>query len=122
MTESSRAVLIEERVAQLQSVICTLSWFTTYSSPFSAISARRNELLRQMYHLIQQRNNVGAVLPDEAQEEDETDLHKFLQRFDLTKKCVGRPITVILIDERRRLAEMLQLQTSLKMNGLQSHW
>lgn len=68
MTESSRAVLIKERVAQLH-----------------AISARRNELLRQMYHLIQQRNNVGALLPTEAQEEDEPGLHKFLQRFDLTR-------------------------------------
>lgn len=75
-----------------------------------------------MYHLIQQRNNVGAVLPAEAEEEDEADLHKFLQRFDLTRKCVGRPITVILVDQRRRLAKMLQLQTSLKMNGLQSLW
>ena len=51
-----------------------------------AISGRRNALLREMYHMMRRRQNVGSVLT--LEDEDEADLHVFLQRFDLTKKYV----------------------------------
>ncbi|KAI0372852.1 hypothetical protein BV20DRAFT_990169 [Pilatotrama ljubarskyi] len=58
--------LVEERVMQLQE-----------------ISKRRNELLREMYHLIQRRDNLGSVIA--VEEEGEEDLQLFLERFDLDK-------------------------------------
>ncbi|PFH50697.1 hypothetical protein AMATHDRAFT_60687 [Amanita thiersii Skay4041] len=59
--------LLQERVAQLKT-----------------ISDRRNVLLREMYYLIQLRNNAGHSLSLAQQDEDD-DLHVFLQRFDLNK-------------------------------------
>ncbi|TFK55158.1 hypothetical protein OE88DRAFT_1005609 [Heliocybe sulcata] len=59
---------VEERVAQLE-----------------AVSQRRNELLREMYHLLHRRRNIGVMLPDPEEEEDGSDLETFLDRFDLRK-------------------------------------
>ncbi|KAI0362340.1 hypothetical protein OH77DRAFT_1416587 [Trametes cingulata] len=62
----SAETLVEERVMQLQE-----------------ISKRRNELLREMYHLIQRRDNLGSVIA--VEEDGEEDLQRFLERFDLEK-------------------------------------
>ncbi|KAI0054169.1 hypothetical protein FA95DRAFT_47592 [Auriscalpium vulgare] len=57
---------VEERVAQLQE-----------------IASRRNALLREMYHLLERRENIGAILSTEVDEDAAVD--DFLERFDLTK-------------------------------------
>ncbi|KII89221.1 hypothetical protein PLICRDRAFT_29566 [Plicaturopsis crispa FD-325 SS-3] len=57
---------LEERVAQLE-----------------AIKERRNELLREMYHMVRRRDNVGTVFV--LDEDEEEDLDAFLERFDLEK-------------------------------------
>ncbi|KAI0831506.1 hypothetical protein BC628DRAFT_1354063 [Trametes gibbosa] len=62
----SVANLVEERVSQLQE-----------------IRKRRSALLREMYHLIQKRDNLGSMI---ALDEDvEENLQLFLDRFDLEK-------------------------------------
>ncbi|KAI0780736.1 hypothetical protein BD413DRAFT_499713 [Trametes elegans] len=58
--------LVEERITQLQE-----------------ISKRRNELLREMYHLIQKRDNLGSVIA--VEQDGEENLQLFLDRFDLEK-------------------------------------
>lgn len=70
-------------------------WLVLISSFGRAISTRRNELLRQMYHMIRRRNNVGSVLA--LDEVDEEDLQSFLQRFDIAKECVAAHSFVKLI-------------------------
>ncbi|KAH9901614.1 hypothetical protein C8Q73DRAFT_252201 [Cubamyces lactineus] len=65
MSQSAES-LVEERVMQLQE-----------------ISKRRNELLREMYHLLQKRDNLGSVIA--VEEESEENLQLFLDRFDLEK-------------------------------------
>ncbi|KAI0636780.1 hypothetical protein C8Q77DRAFT_1094591 [Trametes polyzona] len=65
MSQSAES-LIEERVQQLQE-----------------ISKRRNELLREMYHLIQKRDNLGSVIA--VEDDGEENLQLFLDRFDLEK-------------------------------------
>ncbi|KAH9857077.1 hypothetical protein C2E23DRAFT_900323 [Lenzites betulinus] len=60
------SLLVEARVLQLQE-----------------ISKRRNALLREMYHLIQKRDNLGSVLA--LEEDGEENLQLFLDRFDLEK-------------------------------------
>lgn len=53
------------------------------------IGKRRNALLREMYHLVQKRDNLGSVLAleDEGDGEDEDEnLRLFLDRFDLEKQ------------------------------------
>ncbi|KAJ7184286.1 hypothetical protein C8R46DRAFT_1063570 [Mycena filopes] len=59
--------LVEERVAQLQ-----------------VISQRRNALLRQMFHMVQRRQNVGSIIKLEDEEGDD-ELAAFLDKFDLAK-------------------------------------
>ncbi|OJT07867.1 Chromatin modification-related protein EAF1 [Trametes pubescens] len=66
MSDSAES-LIEERVMQLQE-----------------ISKRRNALLREMYHLVQKRDNLGSVIALEDDSEEEN-LQLFLERFDLEK-------------------------------------
>lgn len=66
MSLASTEDLVEQRVAQLE-----------------AISTRRNELLRQMYHMMRRRNDVGPVLT--LEEAGDRDLQGFLQRFDIAK-------------------------------------
>ncbi|KAL0070630.1 chromatin modification-related protein VID21 [Marasmius tenuissimus] len=56
--------LVEQRIAQLET-----------------ISERRNALLREMYHLLKRRENVGTVLNFDDGEEG--DLHVFLNRFNM---------------------------------------
>ncbi|KAK1231486.1 chromatin modification- protein VID21 [Marasmius sp. AFHP31] len=56
--------LVEQRIAQLET-----------------ISERRNALLREMYHLLKRRENVGTVLNFDDSEEG--DLHVFLNRFNM---------------------------------------
>ncbi|KAL0571234.1 chromatin modification-related protein VID21 [Marasmius crinis-equi] len=56
--------LVEQRIAQLET-----------------ISERRNALLREMYHLLKKRENVGTVL--DFNDGEEGDLHVFLNRFDM---------------------------------------
>jgi hypothetical protein len=51
-----------------------------------AISRSRNDLLRQMYHLMQRRDNLGQMLSEEDDEDDD-DIHAFLDKHDLYKKC-----------------------------------
>ena len=48
------------------------------------ISKRRNELLREMFRLVQKRDNLGFVIP--ADEDDEEGLRVFLDRFDMEKQ------------------------------------
>lgn len=40
-----------------------------------------------MYLMLQKRQNLGEVLS--VEEPDRDDLHEFLTRFDLNKKCVS---------------------------------
>ncbi len=49
------------------------------------ISKRRNALLREMYHLVQKRDNLGSVIALEDDGEEET-LQLFLERFDIEKQ------------------------------------
>ncbi|KAF9453258.1 hypothetical protein P691DRAFT_771618 [Macrolepiota fuliginosa MF-IS2] len=85
MSFASAESLVEQRVAQLE-----------------AISTRRNELLRQMYHMMRRRNNVGSVLTlDEA---DEGDLQSFLQRFDIVQGLDIGSITNL--SENEQLSEI----------------
>ncbi|THV07920.1 hypothetical protein K435DRAFT_741376 [Dendrothele bispora CBS 962.96] len=56
--------LVEQRIAQLEKV-----------------SERRNALLREMFQILRRRDNVGAVLT--IDDEDEDDLHVFLNKCDL---------------------------------------
>lgn len=49
------------------------------------ISKRRNALLREMYHLVQKRDNLGSVIALEDDGEEEN-LQLFLERFDLEKQ------------------------------------
>lgn len=48
------------------------------------IGTRRNELLREMFHLIQKRDALGAVLSME--DDDDEGLQLFLERFDMEKQ------------------------------------
>ncbi|PIL24170.1 transcription factor [Ganoderma sinense ZZ0214-1] len=77
-------LLVEERVMQLQE-----------------ISRRRNELLREMYHLIQKRDNLGSLvtLEDEEEESDERNLQLFLERFDLERHPDSGHIASLLDEE-----------------------
>ncbi|KZT28465.1 hypothetical protein NEOLEDRAFT_1175782 [Neolentinus lepideus HHB14362 ss-1] len=59
---------VEDRVAQLE-----------------AISRRRNELLREMYHMLRRRQHIGVMLPDPEDEDDGSEAETFLDRFDLQK-------------------------------------
>ncbi|KAI0748317.1 hypothetical protein C8Q80DRAFT_731689 [Daedaleopsis nitida] len=79
MAQSAES-LVEERVTQLQE-----------------ISKRRNELLREMYHLIQRRDNLGSVISIDDDVED--GLQTFLQRFDLEKYPETGNIDTLLEDE-----------------------
>ncbi|OCH86567.1 hypothetical protein OBBRIDRAFT_890404 [Obba rivulosa] len=65
MSESAENI-VDERVRQLEE-----------------ISTRRNRLLREMFHLIQRRNDIGSVI--DAGDEDDEDVRAFLDRFDLQK-------------------------------------
>ncbi|KAH7927096.1 hypothetical protein BV22DRAFT_1118490 [Leucogyrophana mollusca] len=65
-TSQSRESLVEERVAQLEE-----------------ISRRRNELLRQMYHMMRRRHNAESVLA--FNEDDDEDLHMFLDQYNIEK-------------------------------------
>ncbi|KAF7354920.1 hypothetical protein MSAN_01406800 [Mycena sanguinolenta] len=67
MEDQTLESLVEERVAQLQ-----------------AISQRRNALLRQMFHMVQNRQNLASVIKLQDEEGDE-ELAVFLDKFDLTK-------------------------------------
>ncbi|KAF7359314.1 hypothetical protein MSAN_01273800 [Mycena sanguinolenta] len=67
MEDQTLESFVEERVAQLQ-----------------AISQRRNALLRQMFHMVQKRQNVASVIKLQDEEGDE-ELAVFLDKFDLTK-------------------------------------
>ncbi|KAF8842480.1 hypothetical protein BDN67DRAFT_1067620 [Paxillus ammoniavirescens] len=74
MLSESIESLVAERVAELE-----------------AIAQRRNELLRQMYHMMRRRHQAGSVLSldaiddgNEGQDEDEG-LREFLDMFDLHK-------------------------------------
>ncbi|TBU65625.1 hypothetical protein BD310DRAFT_953748 [Dichomitus squalens] len=79
LTES----LVEERVMQLQE-----------------ISRRRNELLREMYHLVQKRDKLGSLVTLEEQEESHDDgLQSFLDRFDLERHPEMGSISNLLEDE-----------------------
>lgn len=49
------------------------------------ISKRRNELLREMFYLIQKRDNLGSVISTEEEDDDES-LQLFLDRFDVEKQ------------------------------------
>jgi chromatin modification-related protein VID21 len=60
-----------------------------------AISQRRNELLRQMYHMMQRRRNFGTILA--VDEEEDEDLDVFLDKYDLQKRYVTfRVISLVL--------------------------
>ncbi|KAF8350819.1 hypothetical protein F5887DRAFT_941061 [Amanita rubescens] len=59
--------LLQQRLAQLKS-----------------IADRRNELLREMYHMMRRRVSAGHAFALTDQHEEQ-DLHLFLQRFDLSK-------------------------------------
>ncbi|KAK2467018.1 hypothetical protein APHAL10511_001276 [Amanita phalloides] len=48
------------------------------------IAERRDELLREMYHMMCRRKTAGHILALSDQDEEQ-DLHIFLQRFDLSK-------------------------------------
>ncbi|KAI0065418.1 hypothetical protein BV25DRAFT_1821819 [Artomyces pyxidatus] len=58
--------LVEERVAQLQEIL-----------------ARRNALLREMFHLLERRDNIDSILSTESI--DNVQVDDFLDRFDLFK-------------------------------------
>lgn len=60
----------------------------TLVSVYRVISRRRNELLREMYHMMQRRENAGAfsIFDDE---EDEDGLHDWLEKYDINKKFVA---------------------------------
>ncbi|KAI1794548.1 hypothetical protein LXA43DRAFT_995526 [Ganoderma leucocontextum] len=83
MSETAES-LVEERVMQLQE-----------------ISRRRNELLREMYHLIQKRDNLGSLitLEEEEEESDERSLQLFLERFDLERHPETGHISSLLDEE-----------------------
>jgi hypothetical protein len=40
-----------------------------------------------MYHMMQRRRNFGVILDAEEEDEDE-DLHVFLDKYDLQKRCM----------------------------------
>ncbi|KAI0647240.1 hypothetical protein C8Q79DRAFT_1047538 [Trametes meyenii] len=65
MSQSAES-LVEERLSKLLE-ICD----------------RRKELLREMYHLIQKRDNLGSVIT--VEQDGEENLQLFLDRFDLEK-------------------------------------
>jgi hypothetical protein len=92
MASASPDPLTEERLAQLESVLSahSIACRSSLISRDRAISKTRNALLREMYYMMKRRNNIGSVftLDDEEEEEDE-DLHVFLARHDLHKKCVS---------------------------------
>ncbi|KAJ3867070.1 hypothetical protein EV359DRAFT_61800 [Lentinula novae-zelandiae] len=64
MSEDALDSLVEQRIAQL-----------------AAISDKRNALLREMYQMMRKRTNVGATVTIDDEEED--DLHVFLNKYDL---------------------------------------
>ncbi|OAX43813.1 hypothetical protein K503DRAFT_861974 [Rhizopogon vinicolor AM-OR11-026] len=69
MLSQSVEDLLEERVAQLK-----------------VISQRRNELLREMYHMMRRRQNAGdiSIFDDEDDDEDEDGLQDWLDRYDIS--------------------------------------
>ncbi|KAG2020430.1 hypothetical protein CC2G_005773 [Coprinopsis cinerea AmutBmut pab1-1] len=70
MVQDVQEDLIQSRVEQLK-----------------AIAARRNDLLREMYHLVRHRDNMGSIIQVEEHpdgDEDE-DCNQFLLKFDLRK-------------------------------------
>ncbi|RPD66336.1 hypothetical protein L226DRAFT_557464 [Lentinus tigrinus ALCF2SS1-7] len=79
--ENTAASLVEARVMQLQQ-----------------ISKRRNDLLREMYQLIQKRDNLGSVI-DMEDDFEEDGLQGFLERFDLQKFPETGHISNLLEDE-----------------------
>ncbi|KAH9945945.1 uncharacterized protein BXZ73DRAFT_86175 [Epithele typhae] len=72
--------LVEERVMHLQE-----------------IRRRRNELLSEMFHLIQKRDNLGSVIA--VEDEDNVALKLFLERFDMEKHPDSGLILNLLEDE-----------------------
>ncbi|KAH7889968.1 hypothetical protein F5I97DRAFT_1849003 [Phlebopus sp. FC_14] len=80
MLSNSVESLVEERVAQLE-----------------AIAQRRHELLRQMYHMIRQRQNAGAIFALDQNEGNE--LQHFLDRFDIEKNPESGSISSLAENE-----------------------
>ena len=48
------------------------------------ISERRNKLLREMYHMLRLRENVGSIF--KMNEEDEEGLPSFLEKYDMNSE------------------------------------
>jgi hypothetical protein len=74
------------------------------------IASSNKGIILELYYLLKLKRKMKLI---------------FINSFrDLISResVLAPPITVVLVDERRRSAEMLQLQTSLKMNGLPSRW
>ncbi|KAF8431767.1 hypothetical protein L210DRAFT_866921 [Boletus edulis BED1] len=77
--------LIAERVAQLDAII-----------------QRRNALLREMYHMMQQKHNVGVLALDEidhGNDDEDEGLKQFMDRFDLGKDQESGMISNLSDDE-----------------------
>lgn len=88
--EREAETLVEQRMEQLRCVahfIALLRDLLTLRL-LREISTRRSALLREMYHIIQLRDNVGSALLKAGDEDEDTGLSEFLERFDFTKKCV----------------------------------
>ncbi|KAH9951965.1 hypothetical protein B0H21DRAFT_829688 [Amylocystis lapponica] len=81
----STEALLEERVMQLQ-----------------AISQRRNGLLREMYHMLRRREQLGNVPTTDDEEEG---VQLFLEKFDLEKHPDTGQISNLLEDEWPEVAQ-----------------
>ena len=57
---------------------------SSHESLYREINERRNELLREMFHLIQKRDNLGSVIS--VDEDGDGSLQLFLERFDMEKQ------------------------------------
>ncbi|KAF9501214.1 hypothetical protein BDN71DRAFT_1439527 [Pleurotus eryngii] len=66
--EPSGNWLVEQRVAQLQEIL-----------------QRRNDLLRQMYRMLQRKHDIGTPLPADDDDADTDGVDAFLEIFDLVK-------------------------------------
>ena len=55
---------------------------------FSAITSRRNDLLREMFYLLRHRDAAGGLIQEDERDEDDEDseLQTFMLTLDLEKQ------------------------------------